>query len=591
MTRSRLPTVLRIGLILVALLTIAPWFGQERAVAGFGDRTLKLYHVHTGERAEFTFRKNGKYDPAVLKQMNWFLRDWRKKQPVDMDPRLFDLIWAVYQQTGSNGYVNVICGYRSPDTNAMLRSRTRGVAEHSQHTLGKAMDFYVPGVPLSKLRAIGLRMGVGGVGFYPTSGSPFVHMDVGHVRMWPRMPRQELMALFPAGDTLYIPADGKPLPGFKVALARYEKNENQQVAMLDSGSHKGGFLKRLFGGGRDEQEDADDDSAPVAAPRAAQPETLVASNDRQPAAPTPRLLKDRPTTLPVAQPATLQVASAEIADPAPLPHERIMPASMTVAMADSAPLPHDRPAAMLAAASEADRTALASVAGSAMPVDRPESAGSALAAANAFGQNGMTGATPLPTARPEQDIQLAYAEAESDGENPYDTAYGGRYADAASGKAAPAVTPAAHPAPAASAAPAAMAPRTGSLSRTALQRGNLAVRHAPVQLASALKGDRPTASGVSSAILRWNASLVHTAPDHRQLRQLMTAETADGAAMAGMTMPKLGGKNPLFTIASGKGVAFDRVNTPALPTDRFSRADEWTNAQADTGHLMRVAQR
>ena len=117
-----------------------------------------------------------------------------------MDPQLFDLIWAgLSGSRGSNDYIHVVCGYRSPETNAMLRRRSSGVAKNSQHMLGKAMDFFIPDVPLAKLRAIGLRMQVGGVGFYPTSGSPFVHMDTGSVRMWPRMTRQQLVAVFPNG--------------------------------------------------------------------------------------------------------------------------------------------------------------------------------------------------------------------------------------------------------------------------------------------------------------------------------------------------------------------------------------------------------
>ncbi|MGO7733623.1 DUF882 domain-containing protein, partial [Rhizobium johnstonii] len=94
--------------------------------------------------------------------------------------------------------INVVCGFRSPGTNEMLsgRSRKSGVAEKSQHMLDKAMDFFIPDVKLATLRAIGMKMQVGGVGFYPKSGSSFVHMDVGGVRAWPRMSRDELVRLF-----------------------------------------------------------------------------------------------------------------------------------------------------------------------------------------------------------------------------------------------------------------------------------------------------------------------------------------------------------------------------------------------------------
>ncbi|MGO4842133.1 DUF882 domain-containing protein, partial [Rhizobiaceae sp. 2RAB30] len=110
-----------------------------------------------------------------------------------------------------------VSDYLSPATNSLLRSRYNGVAKKSKHMLGKAMDFYLPDVKLKKLREIGLKMQGGGVGYYPTSGSPFVHFDVGNVRHWPKMSRKELVALFPNGKTLHVPSDGKPLPGFEQA--------------------------------------------------------------------------------------------------------------------------------------------------------------------------------------------------------------------------------------------------------------------------------------------------------------------------------------------------------------------------------------
>ena len=85
------------------------------------------------------------------------------------------------------------------------------------------MDFYIPGVPLSKLRAAGLRLQRGGVGFYPTSGSPFVHMDTGNIRHWPRIARSELLKIFPNGRTVHIPSDGKPLRNYALALADVER--------------------------------------------------------------------------------------------------------------------------------------------------------------------------------------------------------------------------------------------------------------------------------------------------------------------------------------------------------------------------------
>ncbi len=188
-------------------------------------RSLKLFFTHTGERATITFKRDGKYDQKGLAQINRFLRDWRRNEPARMDPRLLDLVWEVYQRAGGKDYINVVSAYRSPATNSMLRGRSRstGVAKNSQHMLGKAMDFYIPGVKLTRLREVAMQMQVGGVGYYPTSGSPFVHLDVGNVRAWPRMSRQELARIFPKGQTLHLPASGGALPGYDQAMADYKR--------------------------------------------------------------------------------------------------------------------------------------------------------------------------------------------------------------------------------------------------------------------------------------------------------------------------------------------------------------------------------
>jgi hypothetical protein len=190
-----------------------------------------------------------------------------------MDPRLLDLVWEAYREAGATDYIQVVCGYRSPSTNALLRSRSRGVAEKSQHMLGKAMDFYIPGVPLKKLRNIGLKMQGGGVGYYPTSGSPFVHMDVGNVRHWPGISRQELVSLFPNGKTLHVPSDGKPLPGYQQALAAYQARKgsgtpNIELASAGGSTKRSGGLFAWFGGGADEADDDADTGDGGAAPQA-----------------------------------------------------------------------------------------------------------------------------------------------------------------------------------------------------------------------------------------------------------------------------------------------------------------------------------
>ncbi|MBB3595474.1 uncharacterized protein YcbK (DUF882 family) [Rhizobium sp. BK529] len=273
---------------LLALAVSSPVFVSTPSQAAGETRSLKLYFIHTGEKAVITYKRNGKFDPKGLEQLNRFLRDWRKNQPTKMDPRLFDLIWEVYRQSGSRDYINVVCGFRSPATNEMLRGRSRnsGVAEKSQHMLGKAMDFFIPDVKLATLRGIGMKMQVGGVGFYPKSGSPFVHMDVGGVRAWPRMSRDELVKLFPDGNTIHIPADGKPLPGYQQAMADYKRRmaNGSQIMMAsasDSASddepHKQKTLfAYLFGGGADEEEDNSEDTTPVAVAKATPPKAEAA---------------------------------------------------------------------------------------------------------------------------------------------------------------------------------------------------------------------------------------------------------------------------------------------------------------------------
>jgi uncharacterized protein YcbK (DUF882 family) len=243
----------------------------QNAVADGETRTLSLHHAHTGEALTITYKRDGRYDQAALDKLNWLLRDWRREQETQMDPHLFDVIWEVYREVGATETIEVVCGYRSPETNAMLRHRSRhtGVAQFSQHMLGRAMDFYIPGVGLEDIRVAGLRLQRGGVGFYPTSGSPFVHLDTGNVRHWPRMTREQLVRVFPDGKTVHVPSDGHPLPGYAVALAEIERRGGSASATsVAEAAPKRSFLATLFGF-HDQEEDADQadaHAAPVTTP-------------------------------------------------------------------------------------------------------------------------------------------------------------------------------------------------------------------------------------------------------------------------------------------------------------------------------------
>ena len=150
------------GALGLAFAAVLPAARTQNAIANGDTRTIYLYHVHTGESIAATFRVDGQYDRATLEKLNWFLRDWRSDAPTKMNPKLFDVIWETYRETGSRQPIHIVSAYRSPETNAMLRRRSRAVAEHSQHILGKAMDMHYTDVPMSKVREIAMRLQRGG---------------------------------------------------------------------------------------------------------------------------------------------------------------------------------------------------------------------------------------------------------------------------------------------------------------------------------------------------------------------------------------------------------------------------------------------
>ncbi|KQP05853.1 peptidase domain containing protein [Methylobacterium sp. Leaf99] len=269
----------------IALALVAGTRGTQDAVANGDTRTLSIFHSHTKESLTVTFKRDGRYDRAALEQLNWLLRDWRAEEATKMDPRLFDTVWEAYRSVGSAEPITVVSAYRSPGTNAMLRRRSRAVAEYSQHMLGKAMDFYLPDVSIDQIRAVGMRMQRGGVGWYPRAGSPFVHLDVGSVRSWPRMTHDQLARLFPDGKTVHLPADNRPLPGYELARAEVLARGGTvlgitQVAQVDEddGPSIRGFFASLFGGGSSSETPAPAPS-PTARPRAKPTAVVVASAD------------------------------------------------------------------------------------------------------------------------------------------------------------------------------------------------------------------------------------------------------------------------------------------------------------------------
>jgi uncharacterized protein YcbK (DUF882 family) len=391
----------------VAAAFTAAWLvpnSTESAVANGDTRTINLSNQHTNESGSFTFMVNGVYDSGTLDKLNWFCRDWRLNEPTKMDPHLFDIIWEVYRESGSSQPIDVLSGYRSPQTNAMLRRRSRQVAEHSQHMQGKAIDAHFLDVSTGRIRDIAMRAQAGGVGFYPTGNTPWVHIDSGSVRYWPKMSRDALTRLFPDGKTVFIPADGQPMPGYEQARAEIEaRGGNVQVA---SGGGIGGLFSWLFGGGADDAEESGGQEATTTVastgnarggrsggPQAQEPPVEVADVGPEAVAkakrhlPTGAAYASAPEPAPVATPQAPDSGPETVATA-----KRNLPTGPTYASApDAAPTPPDKPQAV----AELEQP---NVASDASPEEPRSSAGPKFIA-------------PLPPRKPADLAALAFADA------------------------------------------------------------------------------------------------------------------------------------------------------------------------------------
>jgi uncharacterized protein YcbK (DUF882 family) len=309
---------------LTSLLLLMGAGSVHDATALNETRTLSFHHTHSDEDITVTFKRDGRYDEEALKQLNHYLRDWRSQDQTTMDRHLFDILWEVYRDVDGKKPIQIISSYRSPATNAMLRRRSSGVARFSQHMLGHAMDFYIPDVPLEQIRFAGLRLQRGGVGFYPTSGSPFVHLDTGSIRHWPRMTHDQLARVFPDGRTVHVPSDGNPLKGYELARADIEKRGSGDDA---SSKSKPGLFASLFGG-KSNDEDDEGSSAPVASEKTSPAGVMASAVPAKSADPVP-MPRSKPAV------ATLQLASADarIVQPA----KATPAASVTVGKAEAKP--------------------------------------------------------------------------------------------------------------------------------------------------------------------------------------------------------------------------------------------------------------
>jgi uncharacterized protein YcbK (DUF882 family) len=287
----------------------------QTAAADGETRSLVMHHMHTGEDLDITYKRNGKYDDEALDKINWFLRDWRRQEKTRMDPHLLDVIWEVYREVGGKEPIQIVCGYRSPSTNAMLRRRSSGVAQFSQHTLGKATDFYIPGVSLEEQRYAGLRLQRGGVGYYPTSGSPFIHLDTGNVRHWPRMPEAQLARVL---------HDHRAV---RLASRTSKPTTDNDGAESEAQKPKRNFLAKLFGFGEDEDEDAEASSPTAVAHEAAATPAHVASTVPMPPA--------RPARVALASTSTLTPSPADIVRSRVDWRGEVMPSPQAAPIADA----------------------------------------------------------------------------------------------------------------------------------------------------------------------------------------------------------------------------------------------------------------
>jgi len=173
-------TFLGHALALAPLLVLAS--PAELLARRVEERRLSFYHTHTYKKLSIVYFKNGRYLPKALTAINHFLKDFRTGEIHPIDTALLDLLHDIRKASRCKNCFEVISGYRSPQTNAMLQDNGGGVASHSLHMLGQAIDIRIPSFRTSRLHKIALGFQRGGVGFYPQSD--FIHIDTGRPRAW-----------------------------------------------------------------------------------------------------------------------------------------------------------------------------------------------------------------------------------------------------------------------------------------------------------------------------------------------------------------------------------------------------------------------
>lgn len=162
--------------------TLATLAGFPVLAATRSSRSVAFVHTHTGERLRAVYFQDGCYQAGCLAQVDELLRDFRTGEVHRIDPGLLDILFELQNRADRDEPFEVISGYRSPVTNAMLHRRSEGVAMHSMHLEGRAIDVRLPGFSTRDLAGHARSLGLGGVGFY--ARSDFVHVDTGRVRFW-----------------------------------------------------------------------------------------------------------------------------------------------------------------------------------------------------------------------------------------------------------------------------------------------------------------------------------------------------------------------------------------------------------------------
>lgn len=173
-------SLLKLGILAGAALLPMP--ALARLAPSSEERSITLYNLHTGERVKSTFWLKGHYVPEELHAIDHILRDQHSNAVTTIDRRLVELLHKIQSKLGTDRGLDVVCGYRSPKTNAKLVREGRVHAKNSFHITGRALDFRVPGYDLRHVRKLAMSLRTGGVGYYPRAH--FIHVDTGPIRHW-----------------------------------------------------------------------------------------------------------------------------------------------------------------------------------------------------------------------------------------------------------------------------------------------------------------------------------------------------------------------------------------------------------------------